>query len=83
MKRKKLSAADIRFLKRWRELGYEEQEREYYRRTERSAPQSSHAIDMYSRTGVSGVQLVVVVEDAPITTYREPRSYPAAGDTTP
>ena len=49
---------DKQFLERWKQLGYDVEEAEYYSNPEVYAPSSSSALHRFANTGRSGVRLV-------------------------
>jgi len=49
---------DKQFLERWKQLGYDAEEAEYYSNPEVYAPTSSSALHRFATTGLSGVRLV-------------------------
>lgn len=81
---KRVEESDERWERRWRELGYDQQEREYYAQPPGGAaspPQSSHALNRYINTGQAGVKLIVrgfgeTGVEGPYAPLRSPRPIP-------
>lgn len=81
---KRVEESDEKWERRWKELGYDQQEREYYSRLPgglASPPQSSHALNRYITTGQAGVKLIVrsggeTGIEGPYAPLRSPRPIP-------